>query len=348
MEQRFVRGSVQSPIGPIPRVSTVLSVEDRLGTLKVRWGFGRRSYKVDPGLYAAGHPSEQSPVLVTANYKLSFDRLRSTLTGLNAWILVLDTDGVNVWCAAGKGSFGTEELVNRIASSGLQRLVSHRELIVPQLGAPGIAAHLVRKLSGFKVIYGPVFAADLPAFLRAGMKATPQMRFKSFGILDRATLVPVELVSAMKAAVFALPILFILGAIGNPLGFFSGGFRFMLTGARAIAAAVFAGAVLAPIFLPWLPGRAFTWKGLTTGLIIGIVFLARLVGASEYRPDSLQLGGWFFIICAISACLAMNFTGSSTYTSLSGVRREMRWAVPLEIGAAAIGLLLLILSRIHA
>ena len=68
-------------------------------------------YKVDPGLYAVGRPTVESPVLVSANYKLSFDRLRSQLTGLDAWMLVLDTHGVNVWCSAGKGTFGTDEIV---------------------------------------------------------------------------------------------------------------------------------------------------------------------------------------------------------------------------------------------
>ena len=76
-------------------------------------------YTVEPGLYAVGKPDERSPVLVTANYKLSFDKLRNELTGRNVWILVLDTKGINVWCSAGKGTFGTMELVGRIESTGL-------------------------------------------------------------------------------------------------------------------------------------------------------------------------------------------------------------------------------------
>ena len=128
-------------------MSAELTAKDRWGTFKVRWGVGRMNYKVDPGLYALGEPDADSPVLVTANYKLSFDALRSALPGRNFWILVVDTDGINVWCAAGKGTFSTEELVSRIESSGLAQLVSHRRLIVPQLAAPGVAAHRVRELS---------------------------------------------------------------------------------------------------------------------------------------------------------------------------------------------------------
>ena len=57
---------------------------------------------------------------------------------------------------------------------------SHRRLILPQLGAPGVAAHSVKEQSGFRVIYGPIKATDLPAFLEAGRKATPAMRRKAF------------------------------------------------------------------------------------------------------------------------------------------------------------------------
>ncbi len=147
-------------------------------------------YTIDPGLYALGNPDQSSPVLVTANYKLTFDRLRQALPKLDAWVLVLDTKGINVWCAAGKGTFGTGELVERIRLADLERVVNHRELILPQLAGPGVSAHQVKKLSGFKVIYGPIRAGDLPAFLDAGCKATPEMRRKTFTIWERAALDP--------------------------------------------------------------------------------------------------------------------------------------------------------------
>ena len=139
LKQSFVVGSVQTPVGPIPQVSSFLAWADGLGAFKARWGIGRKHYTIDPGLYALGTPNGQSPVLVTSNYKMSFDRLRQALPGRNSWILVLDTKGINVWCAAGKGTFGTAELVTRIESSSLTQIVSHRELILPQLGGAGVA-----------------------------------------------------------------------------------------------------------------------------------------------------------------------------------------------------------------
>jgi acetyl-CoA decarbonylase/synthase complex subunit gamma len=103
--------------------------------IKSRVGAFRMHYTVPPGLYAVGEPTPESDVFVTANYKLSFDILRRELKEMDAWVLVLDTKSINVWCAAGKGTFGTNELVQRISAAKLDKVVSHRRLILPQLGA---------------------------------------------------------------------------------------------------------------------------------------------------------------------------------------------------------------------
>ncbi|MCK5724320.1 MAG: acetyl-CoA synthase subunit gamma, partial [Gammaproteobacteria bacterium] len=79
MKQPFIIGSIQTPVGNVPKISSSLAWIDRWGSVKARWGVGRMSYTVDPGLYALGNPNGQSPVLVTANYKMSFDRLREAL-----------------------------------------------------------------------------------------------------------------------------------------------------------------------------------------------------------------------------------------------------------------------------
>jgi CO dehydrogenase/acetyl-CoA synthase gamma subunit (corrinoid Fe-S protein) len=133
--------------GAVPIVSTSLSTGDIFGACKVRFGIGRMDYKINPGLYAVGNPDNESPVLVSANYKLTFDTLRKNLSGLDCWILILDTNGVNVWCAAGKGTFGSEEVVNRIEKTGLSDIVTHRKLILPQLSASGVSAQEVLELS---------------------------------------------------------------------------------------------------------------------------------------------------------------------------------------------------------
>jgi hypothetical protein len=110
-----------------------------------RIGVNHMGHRVTPGLYSIGRPGPESPVFVTANYTLSFDSLRSALKGIDGYILVLDTQGVNVWCAAGEGTFGTDELVNRIAATKLENVVEHRKLTLPQLGASGVNAFEVEK-----------------------------------------------------------------------------------------------------------------------------------------------------------------------------------------------------------
>jgi acetyl-CoA decarbonylase/synthase complex subunit gamma len=305
-------------------------------------------YTVDPGLYALGCPNAHAPVLVTANYKMSFDRLRESLPGRNAWILVLDTKGINVWCAAGKGTFGTDELVFRIAGSGLKDLVAHRDLIVPQLGAPGTAAHLVKKLSGFRVHYGPVEARDLPAYLDAGMKAAPDMRVKKFPLRDRTALIPIELTAGMKIFALIVPVLIaVAGFSGNStfLGNVKSEGVFMVL---AIIGGIFAGTVLTPLLLPYLPGRAFAVKGLAGGVAtFALLFSICGSGYNIHSPGRLAwLGSLLLITSALAAFLAMNFTGSSTYTSLSGVKREMKFALPVQIGAGITGFALWVVSRV--
>jgi hypothetical protein len=347
-DQDFVTGSVLTPVGSLPQVSSNLEWRDRWGAIKARWGVDRMDYEVDPGLYALGHPDRESPVLVSANYKLSFDALRSALPGRNVWILVLDTKGINVWCAAGKGTFGTEELIRRIETSGLKEIVGHRSLILPQLGAPGVAAHTVKKRSGFGVRYGPIQAGDLPACLDAGGKATDAMRLKTFTLRERAVLIPVELVEALKPSLIIAPLLFLLGGIGGPAGFWENAIRDGSFAALAFLSAVGGGAVLHPLLLPYLPGRAFATKGLWLGAVIALLVLSTRTFESPLWAGRLEILAWLLLIPAVTAYLALNFTGCSTYTSLSGVNREMRWALPLEIGMGAGGVVVWIASRLVA
>ena len=346
LDQPFVTGSVETREGRVPQVSSSWTQADYLGTFKARWGIGRMHYMVDPGLYALGQPDEKSPVLVTANYKMSFDRLRKALPGRNAWILVLDTKGINVWCAAGKGTFGTDELVARIGSSGLERIVSHREVILPQLSAPGVAAHQVRKLSSFKALFGPIRAEDLPAYLDNGMKATAEMRSKSFTAWERFVLIPVELVDALKAALMIAPVLLILSGLLGPAGFWPNVLNQGLFAVQALLTAILAGAVLTPLLLPWLPGRAFSVKSLTPGLVCALWLLLWRWGDGGKTGGLLEMIGWGLVILSVSAYLGMNFTGASTYTSLSGVKKEMRWSLPLQIGSGVIGLVLWVVSML--
>jgi hypothetical protein len=201
------------------------------------------NYMMPPGIYAIGSPTPADPVLVTANYKMSYDIVRSVLAGRNVWLLVLETYGINVWCAAGKGTFGTEELVKRIGVSGLAGVVTHRRLVLPILGAPGVAAHAVKKQTGFSVSYAAIRADDLPEYLDNSMATTPAMRAITFTFRERLVLIPVELVEALKPTAMAAAALFIIAAALQ-------GISQGLIAVYAYLGAVVAGAAIAPLLLP--------------------------------------------------------------------------------------------------
>jgi hypothetical protein len=316
----------------VPQVGTRLARGDLLGRWQMRWGLGRMRYRIAPGLYAVGCPDAASPVLVTANYKLTFDALRRELVGLHVWILVLETYGINVWCAAGKGTFGTAEVIRRVRAAGLEKVVGHCTLILPQLGAPGVAAHEVRRESGFKIVYGPVRAADLPVFLAAGMKATPEMRRVTFTTAERLVLTPVELTGMLKPIGWTALGLLILSAVGpqlvHPATAIARGLAAILTG----LAGILAGAVLTPVLLPWLPGRAFALKGAVAGGAVALLALLAGWGRLDFWSGAALL----LALPAVASWCAMNFTGSTTFTSPSGVEKEMRQAIPLQAVAAAL------------
>jgi acetyl-CoA decarbonylase/synthase complex subunit gamma len=154
-----------------------------------------------------------------------------------------------------------------------------------------------------------------------------------------------ELVGAFKPTLIILPILFLLGGLGGQEGFWTNAFNYGLFAVLAFLTAIFTGAVLAPLLLPWLPGRAFSMKGLALGLVVGLILAVFRGGHLTDLSSRFEILAWIGIVPAVTAYLAMNFTGASTYTSLSGVKKEMRWAVPLQIGIGVIGIGLWIGSR---
>jgi len=264
--------------------------------------------------------------------------LRKELSGLDCWILILDTKGINVWCAAGKGTFGTDELVSCILKTGLSEIVSHRKLILPQLGAPGVSAHEVTKQTGFSVVYGPVRAKDIKAFFNSGFKATQEMRTVKFTMWDRLVLTPVELVAAAKFSLMIFGVMFLLNLfVARP---------FELADFIAYTGAVITGTVITPLLLPAIPGRAFAWKGWLLGLLWTLGFIWY---SGWFVPGFLFLAiGYLLVLPSLSAYLAMNFTGSSTYTSFSGVIKEMKIAVPLIAISFIVGLVLVLINSIWA
>ncbi|MBN2535500.1 MAG: hypothetical protein JXB88_21655 [Spirochaetales bacterium] len=318
----------------VPKISTNLTLSDYLGSAMARSSINRKHYHIRPGLYATGNPDKNSFVFVTANYKLTFDHLRKNMKGIDGWILVLDTEGINVWCAAGKGTFGTEELVKQVEQTGIKEIVSHRKLILPQLGAPGVAAHEVKKKTGFTVIYGPVRAADIPLFLTNELQSSGKMREVSFHVLDRLILTPIELAGTLKYCV----LLFIFFIIYSWI--LAGNASFSQVLAKAFHSflpflgAVLTGTVIVPVILPFIPGKAFALKGWIGGIIWAAIYLFVIRNTFAW----IVIVPYGLLLPALSAFLAMNFTGATSYTSLSGVLHEMKYALPFILVSAGAGI----------
>lgn len=310
----------------VRQASSTLTWRDTLARWALRWSVGRERAAIEPGLYRVGAPTPESPVFVTANYRMTFDLVRRDLLGIDSWLLVLDTNGVNVWCAAGKGTFGTKELIVRAAKSNLSGHVNHRTLIVPQLGATGISAHEARQLGDYKVLFGPIRSRDIPAFVAAGMKTTSEMRAVTFTFAERLALTPVELVGALRGWKLLIPVGLL--AAGWLLDHSS------LVAASRLAAAyvvgVLAGGVLTPALLPWLPGRGFALKGALAGALAG--------AAASLALGSAPLGvaAGTLLAAGVASFVGLNFTGATPFTSPSGVEKELRLALPLQAAAAAV------------
>ena len=270
---------------------------------------------------------------------MTFDALRKELTNLSLWILVVDTRGINVWCAAGKKTFTAEEVAYQVKKEQLDQLVSHRELILPQLAANGVAARDIKKLCGFKGRFGPILASMLPEFLKTG-KSDETMRTVTFSLKERSVLIPLEICMLWKQLLLAFILIFVLSGISPAVFSFAAALDRGTILMLATLAAITSGAVITPLLLPWIPFRQFWLKGTLAGVFTALLFLF----AGEPAVNDTEKLAIFLWITGCSAFLAMNFTGSTPFTSLSGVEKEMRRGLPLQIGTTIVALFFWVLG----
>jgi CO dehydrogenase/acetyl-CoA synthase gamma subunit (corrinoid Fe-S protein) len=132
------------------------------------------------GLIKIGKPNRSSPVLLTCNFQLTVERVKRALAGIDAYLLVANSRGVNVWCAATGGLLTDHDVISVLKTSGIEDLVDHRKVILPQLAATGIEGKVIHRKAGWKVVWGPVYAADIPTFLRNGQQTGRPLRTVSF------------------------------------------------------------------------------------------------------------------------------------------------------------------------
>jgi NAD-dependent dihydropyrimidine dehydrogenase PreA subunit len=185
----------------------------------VRW----LPHSTPTGLFPVGKPDANSPVLITVNFTLTVKRVRRALVKKDVWLLVAHSKGINVWCAAAGGIFTESSIIDAIKISRLSEKVSHREVILPPLSAPGVDRESIKQLTGFSCRFGPVYARDIPAYLNAGKNKSDDMRCFDFGLRHRLDmflpmnfpvylLVAVILAAVASAQLLGFTVLFWLAA----------------------------------------------------------------------------------------------------------------------------------------
>ncbi|MFW9937506.1 MAG: methyltransferase domain-containing protein, partial [Candidatus Thorarchaeota archaeon] len=145
---------------------------------------------IEPGVYKSGNPDKDSPIIVTANYDYTYINVMRNIKSIDAWVLCVDSNGINVWCAARGNDFGNNQLIEAIRATGIQNFTENRTLILPQLSAGGVAIPQLRiesKEFPYKIKYGPVWSKDIPSYLKDKPNKKPEkMKLAKFTIPHRS------------------------------------------------------------------------------------------------------------------------------------------------------------------
>ncbi len=249
--------------------------------------------KVHPGLYAVGAPDEHAPVLVTGNFDLTVRRLVRAIDGkVDAWVLVVDTAGINVWCAAGGGFLTAEKVSAAVKTSRVEEVVAHHALILPQLAAAGVDGWGVRKQTGWGVHWGPVRAEDIPAYLAAGRQKDEAMRRVAFPLGKRLEMVTVTL--AFYALMILIPVLVFWRGIFLP-----------------VTASLLGLAYFYAVVHPWLPGR----DGLEKSIPLAVIALAGFGVYLQFTPmaSPLDIFRWGVGLVGLAVFSAAEMQGMSPH-----------------------------------
>jgi hypothetical protein len=143
-------------------------------------------FPCEPDTVLIGNPDKSSPVLVTCNFDYTVRHLKDYLEKeqLDCFLLVVNTKGTNVWCAAAEGIFTTDTVLSHLKVYNVGKLVNHHQLILPQLSVAGVKRKELKE-HGWEGIYGPVYFADLKEFLNNGLTKNKDMQALEYGYWER-------------------------------------------------------------------------------------------------------------------------------------------------------------------
>lgn len=270
--------------------------------------------KIRPGLYAVGEPEPDSPVLVTGNFDLTVRRLVQAIDGqVDGWLLVTDSAGINVWCAAGGNFFTAEKVIAALKSTRLDKMVTHHTLILPQLCANGVDGRRIQEATGWRVTWGPVRAGDIPAYLAAGRTKSDAMRWVCFPLKERLEMVTVML--GLYGLLILLPILIFWRHLFWPA-----------------AASLLGLSYFYAIVLPWLPGRDGLAKSIP---MIAIALLGLCLYTAIWDPaPAPELFSRLVGITALSFFVSAEMQGMSPL--MRGEQANWGWEAVVGVGLGVV------------
>ncbi|MDD5005907.1 MAG: acetyl-CoA decarbonylase/synthase complex subunit gamma [Candidatus Omnitrophica bacterium] len=126
----------------------------------------QKPLQVEPKVYNIGQVNEQSPVMVTTNFSLSYYTVLGEVEAskVPSYILSVDTEGMSVLTAWAAEKFTPEKITDSLAKSGLKEKIKHNKLIIP--GYVSVMSGDLEDKSGWQIIVGPKEASGLPSFLK--------------------------------------------------------------------------------------------------------------------------------------------------------------------------------------
>ncbi|GAB4344230.1 MAG: hypothetical protein Kow0099_23460 [Candidatus Abyssubacteria bacterium] len=295
--------SAPAPLSPdrLPRWRELLGVIFSYLTLPFK------SVPIKPGLYRFGNPGRRAPVFVSANYLLTFFLVRRHLRALDCYLLVIDTRGINVWCAASEGTFSAEEVRIGLRAARAEDIVETRTLILPKLSSSGVRYRDVKALTGWQAVFGPVYARDIPEYIGNGQVNSERMKRVRFGFAERLWTAPPF--ALFVAFWFVLPLLL-----------FHNLYSLMIPGIA------FAAGIAFPLAFPLLPTDRFFKKSLVLGFFgAGLSSIHLLAAGASAR--SIVLRG--LVIVGMTLFVGMDYSGMSAVSNYSKIKEEYYVAAPL-------------------
>lgn len=323
----------RSPIRPSPHVLSdriMRGIRGRIRGLLCTLRAGSKLIPMEPGLYIYGNPSNKSPVLVTANYQLTVGLVSSALQNQEVYLLVADSLGENVWCAARGDKFGNREVAEVIKATRIEELVVHKNLILPQLSAGGVNHQELKSKLGWKGKFGPIYARDIPKYLETGKKTEAQ-RTVTFALKER---IEMAIQQSFFLSKFFFFWIFLVGIAG----------KFILPTVSLFNTAILLFPLLWIVYIvfafifPFFPTESF----LKRGILYGVLLIIPFAGIGAFLGSIITIGQWVVLGLILGTFLGMDYSGASPISKPTEIDNEYPTMIIL-LGSWLIIFLILVL-----